>query len=260
MEYESFDINRFGRDFINKQFISSALLTILAEKTIDKAVAEDNTENVIDENNVETVDAEITVEKEIAEDTVQTAIAEKEEQKLTSCIDTFLAAPLDAKKDAIVKKVISSVAVAAEEKGLLPKTEPEKIAASVDEGYNQMKLAFKAGKGEMAVIDAADKAIDYAAARTSAIVGIAMDKFGAKAINAACSFVECAIPQTRTVTPFIRANAKTIATVAKPIIQKGIKGVAKVAKAAAKKVIPAIISAGKSIVKSGVKFLSKLFG
>lgn len=159
--------------------------------------------------------------------------------KELQCVVDYFDADLGSSQDANLKKIVAAAAVLAKHNNVLADVvlpdQPVAIAAAVDEGLNQAKVAYKVGQGVLDVDAAIDTLVDYGAARICASIDMALPaiKAGAekavelvtpKVINAICTAVEV-YPPARYVTPFIRACAPYCTEKVKTAVAKGIEKV-----------------------------------
>lgn len=188
--------------------------------------------------------------------------------KELKCVNDYFNSDFGSKSDTNMKKIIAGAAVLAKHTGvlLMPKEamQPEAIAAVVDEGLNQMKVAHKVATAVLDADMAVDKLTDFAVARVATaidkvvpmvkvVADQAVEKYTPKVVNAVCSAVEKMCPPAVAVTAVVRTCTPYITQATKTIVRKGIDIVA----SASKKVLQSVASGVKTF---GKKLTSFLFG
>lgn len=184
------------------------------------------------------------------------------------CVNDYFNSDFGSKSDTNMKKIIASAAVLAKHTGVLqlPKEamHPVAIAATVDEGLNQMKVAHKVATGVIEADKAVDKLVDFAVARVATAIDNAVPKvkeladkavevYTPKVVNAVCGAVEKVCPPMVVVTSVVRSCSPYITRTTKEIVRKGIDIVASVSKCALASMAPKVKSLGR-------KLTSFLFG
>lgn len=184
------------------------------------------------------------------------------------CVNESLNSDFGSKSEINIKKLIAGAAVLAKHTNVLPipkeSMSPVAIAAAVDEGLSQLKVAHKVDVGELDAEDAVDKLVDFAVARTAEaidnavprikeIADVTVEEYTPKVINLVCSAVEKMYPPATTVTTVVRGLTPYITKVTKTGVRNGIEKLASIAKKTLVKVAP-------KIKNFGTKLLQKLFG
>lgn len=184
------------------------------------------------------------------------------------CVNEYFNSDFGSKSDTDMKKIIASAAVLAKHVGVLPlpkeTMQPVAIAAVVDEGLNQVKVAHKVATGVIDADEAVDKLVDFAVARVStaidnvvpkvkAIADQAVEKYTPVAVNAVCSAVESVFPSAAPVTTVVRTCTPYITQATKTVVRKGIDIIASASK-------KALASVGSKVKSLGRKLTLFLFG
>lgn len=183
-----------------------------------------------------------------------------------NCVNEYFNSDFGSKSDTDMKKIIASAAVLAKHTGVLPLPKetmpPVAIAAVVDEGLNQIKVAHKVATGVIDADEAVDKLVDLAVARVAtaidnavpkikALADQAVEKYTPKVINAVCSAVEQMFPEAAPVTTVVRTCTPYITQATKTIVRKGIDIVA----SASKKALASVATKAKSFGRRVKAFL-----
>ena len=186
--------------------------------------------------------------------------------KELKCVNEFFNSDFGSKSDTDMKKILAGAAVLAKHIGVLPLPkelqQPAAIAAAVDEGLNQMKVAHKVAVGVIEADEAIDKLVDFAVARVAAAIDNAVpkikmladqavEKYTPMVINMVCSAIEEMCPPAAAVTTMVRSFSPYITTVAKKAVRKGIDIVA----STSKKVLAVVATGVKTLGKKAKSFL-----
>ena len=165
------------------------------------------------------------------------------------CVSNFFNAGFNDNEDKNLKKIIAACGIFAKNEGVISLPEkfdtPFAIAAAVDEGLNQAKIAYKVAVGEIDVDEVLDNFIDFGAARACAAIDMAVpfikqyaelgvEKAVPMIVDAICMAVEVAYPSATTIMEFLKGFTPFITEKVKVVVKKGIDIVAPYAKDAVK--------------------------
>ncbi|WP_020003952.1 hypothetical protein [Brachyspira innocens] len=180
------------------------------------------------------------------------------ENKETQSMKDFMKSEIDSKEDTEMKKVVSTAAYIASQKGYfgenMKSTTPEQITHIVDNSLTASKLAYKVAKGEVDAEEVIDKVVDRTTASVGEIVGSAVKKTS----TVVCEIIGGSIgavlgPAGMEVGRNIGNNVgKFLGDVGEKVVRKGMEIVAEVAKPVVKTVVNAV-KKGVNTVKEGAK-------
>lgn len=155
-------------------------------------------------------------------------------------IKKFLDAPMGDKCESSLKKLFALSIIIAHEKGILPFELPDSpvaIASIIDEGLTRLKVAYKTGKGEFDVVEAADALIYSLSVRIITVLDKVIDKGLPVLLDKLCDVIIKTYPPFKTIVPIIKTAEKNITENTKLLIHKGINFAAKAAKSVVRKVV-----------------------
>lgn len=161
-------------------------------------------------------------------------------------VKKFLDLPIGDKCEVELKKMFAYSVIAAKSKDVLPFELPDSpvaIASLVDEGLTRLKVAYKTGKGELDVIEAADAMIDSLSVRIVTVADKFIDRGVPVLLDRLCMVMTKVYPPTAALVPYIKMAEKYINVSAKVVVRKGITVIAK----AAKSVVRKAVSAGRKV-------------
>ena len=166
------------------------------------------------------------------------------------CVQKFFDSPIFAKEETSFKKVFATGIIAAIDKGILPfhiEKAPEAIAATIDTGLTQAKIAYMLDKGAIDAIDAADILIDKTAARMTTLADKVIEKGVPIVAHKITQIAVRIFPPAIVVAPIIETVVNRATPLIKAFVHKGIEKVASVAKTVVRKVAQTAVKIGKKI-------------
>lgn len=169
-------------------------------------------------------------------------------------VKKFLDLPIGDKCEVVLKKMFAYSVIVAKNKGVLPFELPDSpvaIASLVDEGLTRLKVAYKTGKGELDVIEAADAMIDSLSVRIVTVADKVIDRGVPVLLDKLCMVMTKVYPPTAVLVPYVKATEKYVNAAAKVLVRKGMGVITQ----AAKSVVRKVVSAGKKVAAKIKNFL-----
>lgn len=169
-------------------------------------------------------------------------------------VKKFLDLPIGDKCEVVLKKMFAYSVIVAKNKGVLPFELPDSpvaIASLVDEGLTRLKVAYKTGKGELDVIEAADAMIDSLSVRIVTVADKVIDRGVPVLLDKLCMVMTKVYPPTAVLVPYVKATEKYVNAAAKVLVHKGMGVITQ----AAKSVVRKVVSAGKKVAAKIKNFL-----
>ena len=172
------------------------------------------------------------------------AVAGEGESAPLNCVQEFLDAPLVGDKDSALKKLFAAGIALAKDSGVLPfdmpDSSPKAIASVVDNSLTQVKVAYKAAKGEIPAEEMVDTLVDHAAARTIAITNAVIDNVEAT-VDVISDALAVAFPPAALAIQLSKPILKYVLTLVAPKVKEaipvGIEKASQMAKEAARPVL-----------------------
>lgn len=169
-------------------------------------------------------------------------------------VKKFLDLPIGDKCEVVLKKMFAYSVIVAKNKSVLPFELPDSpvaIASLVDEGLTRLKVAYKTGKGELDVIEAADAMIDSLSVRIVTVADKVIDRGVPVLLDKLCMVMTKVYPPTAVLVPYVKATEKYVNAAAKVLVRKGMGVITQ----AAKSVVRKVVSAGKKVAAKIKNFL-----
>ena len=167
---------------------------------------------------------------------------EEKESEFAAMFDKYFSQPFESEEDQKMKEAAVLVERIAEKKGLVEKQDVLTVTSNVDQGYETAKCMYKVATGEIDMQEAADRLIDVAVTKVTAVADKAIDRE-----YEMLSLLVKAVP----------AEYKPIAIIAtqflqeiKPKVKKFVPKVIKATGDLVKKELPKIVDYAKEIAKS----------
>lgn len=190
----------------------------------------------------------IALEKKIGESKEDLTLKE------SPSVDAFFERPLNSPEDTSFKKIIAAASIIGKKYGLinLDNMTSEQIGSAICSSVEQAKVNYKAGNGELNVIEASDKLIDLAAAKAVTALDKAIEVGLPIAADKIAQVVVSAYPPAAVAAPFFKVAIAKASPAIKQLAHTGISRVAEKAKSFIREAIPALKATGKIL-------LSKIF-
>jgi hypothetical protein len=166
------------------------------------------------------------------------------------CVKDFFESPLYDKKETNLKKIFSAGIILGMEKGILPfsiEKTPSSIAATIDAGLDNAKIAYKVAIGDIDVIEAVDHLIDNAAAKTITIADKIIDKGAPIVITKLTQALTKIFPPAKILTPIINEVTNRATPVIKKVVYTGINLVASYTKDIVRTAARVVVNIGKKV-------------
>lgn len=167
---------------------------------------------------------------------------EEKESEFAAMFDKYFSQPFESEEDQKMKEAAVLVERIAEKKGLVEKQDVLTVTSNVDQGYETAKCMYKVATGEIDMQEAADRLIDVAVTKVTAVAD--------KAIDREYEMLPLLVKAVPTKYKPIAIIATQFLQAIKPEVKKFVPKVIKATGDLVKKELPKIVDYAKEIAKS----------